>query len=219
MSQARNLKPVPWSKRSRVRDAVSNFTIEPCPPGALPGVKLITSRRFGDGRGTFSEVYKESAFDTAGMAFRPNQQNRSFSLSRFTVRGLHFQRPPHAQAKLVRCLTGGIFDVAVDLRHGSPTYGAWVGARLEPGGAQLFVPKGYAHGFCTLLPETTVEYLVDAEYAPQSDAGVAWDDPDIAVDWPAPHDQVVLSEKDAKQPTLADLGAVFLYEELEGEPA
>lgn len=198
---------------------MSNFTIEPCPPGTLPEIKLITSRLFGDGRGTFNEVFKESAFEAAGMDFRPNQQNRSFSLSCFTLRGLHFQRPPHAQAKLVRCLTGAIFDVAVDLRQGSPSYGAWVGARLEPGGAQLFVPKGYAHGFCTLLPETTVEYLVDAEYAPGSDAGVAWDDPDIAVDWPAPHDQVVLSDKDARQPPLAELGRVFVYPEQEGELA
>ncbi len=195
-----------------------NFTIAPCPPGDLPDVKLVGSRLFGDSRGTFNEVYQESAFRAAGIAFRPNQQNRSFSLSRFTVRGLHFQRPPHAQAKLVRCLSGAIFDVAVDLRLGSPSYGAWVGARLEPGGSQLFVPKGYAHGFCTLLPETSIEYLVDAEYAPESDAGVAWDDPDIAVDWPAPHDQVVLSDKDARQPALADLDAVFVYGLQEGEP-
>ena len=197
---------------------MSNFTIEACPPGTLAEVKLISSRLFGDGRGTFGEVFKASAFEAAGMDFRPVQQNRSFSVPRYTLRGLHFQRPPHAQAKLVRCLSGAIFDVAVDLRHGSPSYGRWVGARLEPGGSQLFVPKGFAHGFCTLLPESTVEYLVDAEYAPDSDAGVAWDDPEIAVAWPAPPDQVVLSDKDQRQPALAELGEVFHYEEREGEP-
>ena len=198
---------------------MSNFTIQSCPPGSLPEVKLITGRSFGDGRGTFSEVFKLSAFRDGGMAFQPVQQNRSFSLPRFTLRGLHFQRPPHAQAKLVRCLTGAIFDVAVDLRRGSPSYGTWVGARLEPGVDQLFVPKGYAHGFCTLLPETTVEYLVDAEYAAESDGGVAWDDPEIAVDWQAPHDQVVLSDKDGRQPTLAALGEIFVYEPQEEKPA
>ena len=198
---------------------MSNFTIQSCPPGSLPDVKLIGSRLFGDGRGTFSEVFKLSAFRDGGMAFQPVQQNRSFSLPRFTLRGLHFQRPPHAQAKLVRCLSGAIFDVAVDLRRGAPSYGTWVGARLEPGGDQLFVPKGYAHGFCTLLPETVVEYLVDAEYAADSDGGVAWDDPEIAVDWPAPRDEVVLSDKDGRQPTLAALGEVFVYEQQEGEPA
>ena len=198
---------------------MGNFTIRPCPPGNLPDVKLISSRRFGDGRGTFNEVFKASAFREDGIAFQPVQQNRSISLPRFTLRGLHFQRPPHAQAKLVRCLSGGAFDVVVDLRRGAPSYGSWVSTRLEPGGDQLFVPKGYAHGFCTLLPETVVEYLADAEYAPESDGGVAWDDPEIAVDWPAPRDELVLSDKDARQPALAALGDVFVYERPEGEPA
>ena len=198
---------------------MSNFTIRPCPPGSLPDVKLISSRLFGDGRGTFGEVFKASAFRDGGMAFQPVQQNRSFSLPRFTLRGLHFQRPPHAQAKLVRCLSGAIFDVAVDLRRGAPSHGTWVAARLEPDGDQLFVPKGYAHGFCTLLPDTIVEYLVDAEYAADSEGGVAWDDPEIAVDWPAPRNEVMLSDKDGRQPTLAALGEVFVYAGQEGEPA
>ena len=198
---------------------MANFTIRPCPPGSLPDVKLITSRPFGDGRGSFSELFKASTFRDGGMAFQPVQQNRSVSLSRNPVRGLHFQRPPFAQAKLVRCLSGAIFDVAVDLRCGAPSYGTWVGTRLEPDGDQLFVPKGYAHGFCTLLPETIVEYLVDAEYAADSEGGVAWDDPEIGIDWPAPRNDVMLSDKDGRLPTLAALGEVFVYERQEGEPA
>lgn len=176
----------------------------------IPDVKLITPRRFADKRGFFSEVYNSKALADAGIRIDFVQDNHSLSAERGTVRGLHFQKPPHAQAKLVRVARGRILDVAVDLRRNSPTYGRHVAAELsEENWAQLLVPAGFAHGFCTLEPDTHVLYKVDAFYAPQHDAGVLWSDPALGIQWPVKGDQALLSDKDAKLPLLSELGLVF----------
>ncbi|WP_086465609.1 dTDP-4-dehydrorhamnose 3,5-epimerase [Oceanibaculum nanhaiense] len=179
----------------------------------IPDVKLITPRRFGDNRGFFSETWNRAAFSEAGIEADFVQDNHSLSATAGTLRGLHFQIPPFAQAKLVRVSRGAIFDVAVDLRKGSPTYGHWVGAELSAENwSQMYVPKGFAHGFVTLLPDTEVQYKVDAPYAPAHDRGIAWDDSDIAVAWPLEGRAPVLSGKDAALPKLADIPALFTME-------
>ncbi len=176
----------------------------------IPDVKLITPRKFGDNRGFFSEVYNAEALAAAGIDIRFVQDNHSVSMETGTVRGLHFQKPPHAQAKLVRVARGRIIDVAVDLRRGSPTYGRHVSAELSAENwAQLLVPAGFAHGFCTLEPNCEVLYKVDAHYSPQSDAGILWCDPALRIDWPVRISDALLSDKDAKLPLLQDLGDVF----------
>jgi dTDP-4-dehydrorhamnose 3,5-epimerase len=182
-------------------------------PLSLPGVMLLTPRRFSDARGYFSETYNERTFEAAGLTTRFVQDNQSYSARRGTVRGLHFQLPPSAQAKLVRVLQGSVYDVAVDARGGSPTYGRWDGATLTAaGGEQLFVPRGFLHGFCTLEPDTVVAYKVDAFYAAAADSGVIWNDPTIAVRWPVEASQVVLSDKDQKLGVFADFSSPFRYE-------
>jgi dTDP-4-dehydrorhamnose 3,5-epimerase len=182
-------------------------------PLALPGVMLLTPRRFSDARGYFVETYNEKAFKAAGVAAKFVQDNQSYSAKRGTVRGLHFQLPPAAQAKLVRVLQGSVYDVAVDARTGSPTYGRWDGATLTAGGGeQLFVPRGFLHGFCTLEPDTVVAYKVDEFYAAASDSGVIWNDPTIGVRWPVEASQVVLSDKDQKLGVFADFSSPFRYE-------
>ena len=179
----------------------------------IPDVKLITPRRFGDNRGFFSETWNRAAFSEAGIEADFVQDNHSLSAMAGTLRGLHFQIPPFAQAKLVRVSRGAVFDVAVDIRKGSPTYGQWVGAELSAENwAQMYVPKGFAHGFVTLLPDTEVQYKVDAPYAPAHDRGIAWDDSDIAVAWPLEGRAPVLSGKDAALPKLADIPAPFTME-------
>lgn len=179
-------------------------------------VKLITPRRFDDDRGWFRETFSERAMAELGLYDRFVQDNQSYSRHAGTLRGLHFQLPPHAQAKLVRCLRGRIYDVAVDLRRGSPSYGAWVAAELSAeNGRQLYVPIGFAHGFLTLEPDCEVAYKVTAHYAPQSDAGLAWNDPDLAIDWPADPADVTLSDRDARLPALAAFDSPFAYG---GEP-
>jgi len=178
----------------------------------IPAVKLIIPRRFGDHRGFFSETYNKRILAEAGIALDFIQDNHSLSAQPGTLRGLHFQTPPAAQDKLVRVIKGAIWDVAVDLRSGSPTYGHWVGAELSAENwTQILIPVGFAHGFVTLLPDTEVEYKVTAFYAPDHDKGLAWDDPDLAIDWPLPAgvDRPILSDKDTRQPRLADLPAVF----------
>lgn len=176
----------------------------------LSDVRLITPKTFSDSRGYFRETYNQKSFDFAqGMVISFIQDNESLSLKRGTIRGLHFQRLPRAQAKLVRVTQGAIFDVAVDLRKNSPTFGQWVGYELSAeNGHQLFVPIGFAHGFCTLVDNTVVCYKVSDYYAPECDGGVVWNDPAVGVDWPL-DEQPILSDKDAILPTLADLGAVF----------
>lgn len=179
-------------------------------PLAIPDVKRITPRRFADARGHFVESWNQRAWAAAGLETAFCQDNQSFSLKPGTVRGLHFQRPPHAQGKLVSVLRGRIFDVAVDLRKASPTFGRWVSAELDAeNGAQLFVPKGFAHGFCTLVPDTLVMYKVDAHYAPEADAGIFWADPDLAIGWPVGAERALLSPKDAGLPRLKDVTSPF----------
>lgn len=177
---------------------------------AIEDIVLITPKRFGDDRGFFCETYKHSWFtaNVANVTFV--QDNQSLSRQRGVIRGLHFQRPPAGQGKLVRCLKGAIFDVAVDLRSHSPSYGRWAGATLTAEkGEQLWIPEGFAHGFCTLEPDTEVFYKVTSEYSPTHDAGVAFDDPAIGVEWPVAPEEVILSPKDQVLPRLDRLGPVF----------
>ena len=177
---------------------------------ALPDVKLLTPKRFGDNRGYFSEVYKQTALREAGLDLEFIQDNQSLSREVGTLRGLHYQAPPFAQAKLVRVVTGRIYDVAVDIRVGSPSYGKWVGAELSADNLQqLLVPVGFLHGFVTLEPDTTVLYKVTAPYSAAHDGGVAWDDPDIAIAWPEQAARPVLSAKDMRQPRLRELANPF----------
>jgi dTDP-4-dehydrorhamnose 3,5-epimerase len=178
-------------------------------PGVL-GPLLIEVRRFGDARGVFAETFSRRDFAALGIEEEFVQDNWSRSDAVGTVRGLHFQRPPHAQAKIVRVLRGAILDVAVDLRRASATYAQHVAVELEEGdGRMLYVPAGFAHGFCTLRPGTEIAYKVSDVYAPDCDGGVIWDDPDIGIEWPVDPRDVVLSDKDAKLPRLADLPAIF----------
>lgn len=178
----------------------------------LEDVKLVTPRRFGDHRGFFAEVYNRHAYVHAGIMPTFVQDNHSLSTQVGTVRGLHFQAPPHAQAKLVRCGRGAIFDVAVDIRRGSPTYGKWVGYELSAAnGRQLFIPTGFAHGFVTLLPDSEIIYKCSNYYAPTCEGAVHWNDPEISIDWPL-KGTPILSEKDAEAPLLADLDTPFSWE-------
>jgi len=175
-------------------------------PLALADVLLITPKRHGDARGWFAETWSRAAMAQAGLAHDFLQDNQAFSAKAGTVRGLHYQTAPHAQAKLVRVLRGAIFDVAVDLRPGSASYGAWVGAELTAqGGEQMLVPRGFAHGYCTLTDDCELLYKVDGLYAPQCEGGVLWSDPALAIDWPVKPGEAVLSERDKVLPLLADL--------------
>jgi|APHig2749369809_1036254.scaffolds.fasta_scaffold02016_2 dTDP-4-dehydrorhamnose 3,5-epimerase len=179
-------------------------------PTAIPEVKVIKPARFGDARGFFSEVYNRDRFFKAGLEFDFVQDNHSWSAKAGTVRGLHFQSHPFAQDKLVRVIRGRILDVAVDIRRSSPTYGRHVAVELSAENwLQLLVPIGFAHGFCTLEPDTEVLYKVTGSYSAEHDRGIAWDDPDLAIDWPVQADAAILSEKDLRHPHLADLPAYF----------
>ncbi|MGH7026600.1 dTDP-4-dehydrorhamnose 3,5-epimerase [Brevundimonas sp.] len=176
-------------------------------------VKLLETRRFGDSRGWFAETYSEAKLAAAGVTCRFVQDNQSRSTFVGTIRGIHFQRPPHAQAKLVRCLRGSVMDYAVDLRRGSPTYGRHVAAELsEDNGRQLFIPVGFGHAFVTLTPDAEIAYKVSDVYAPDCDGGVIWNDPTIAIDWPLPATGPVLSDKDEALPTLAEFDSPFEYD-------
>jgi dTDP-4-dehydrorhamnose 3,5-epimerase len=175
-------------------------------PLALPEVLLITPKRHGDARGWFAETWSRKTLAEAGVDADFVQDNQAFNARRGTVRGLHFQQAPHPQAKLIRVLKGAILDVAVDVRPGSATYGRWVSARLTAeGGEQLFVPRGFAHGYVTLVDDTELFYKVDGLYAPQTEGGVIWNDPDLGVDWGFGADEVVLSDKDRVLPRLKDM--------------
>ncbi len=177
----------------------------------LDGVCLITPRRFGDHRGFFAETYNRKVYAGLGIDLDFVQDNHSLSATVGTVRGLHFQAPPAAQAKLVRCGRGAIFDVAVDIRSGSPTYGQWVGYELSAeNGAQLYIPAGFAHGFVTLQPDSEIVYKCSDYYAPKTEGALRWDDPNIGIEWPITCD-VILSEKDAAAPLLADLDSPFTW--------
>lgn len=179
-------------------------------PTSIEAVKIITPKSFRDSRGVFCETYNRQRFFEHGIELDFIQDNQSSSAETGTIRGLHFQSSPAAQDKLVRVLRGSIFDVAVDLRRASPTYGKWVAETLSAdNGKQLLVPIGFAHGFCTLEPDTHVLYKVTAYYSPANDLGIAWDDPDLAIDWPIPPGKAILSEKDTRLPGLNSLPAYF----------
>ena len=176
----------------------------------LAGVKLIAPKRIEDARGYFSETYNREIFAQAGIAVDFVQDNQSRSAAVGTIRGLHFQAPPFAQDKLIRVLKGSILDVAVDLRRSSPTYGHCFATELSAENfKQMFVPIGFAHGFCTLAPETEILYKVSNSYAPKHDHGLAWDDPALGIPWPVTADAAVLSDKDRRHPRLADLTSPF----------
>ena len=177
----------------------------------IPGVLILAPRRFGDARGHFEETWHAGRLAEAGIDLHFVQDNQSLSREAGTLRGLHFQSPPHAQAKLVRCVTGALLDVAVDMRDGSPTFGQWVGADLTgENGAQLLVPAGCLHGFVTRLPDTIVAYKCTDVYAPECEGAVRWDDPDLAIDWGV--DAPILSNKDAAAGRFADLVTPFRWE-------
>jgi dTDP-4-dehydrorhamnose 3,5-epimerase len=180
---------------------------------ALPGVRILTPRRFGDARGFFSESWNRRLLADHGIALDFVQDNHSLSERVDTVRGLHFQAPPHAQAKLVRCGRGRLLDVAVDIRRGSPTYGRWVGVELSfENGRQLLIPEGFLHGFATREPDTEIIYKCTDYYAPAADGAVRFDDPDIGIDWGltgAP----LLSDKDRAAPRLAAFDSPFTFKD------
>jgi dTDP-4-dehydrorhamnose 3,5-epimerase len=176
-------------------------------------VRLLQPRRHGDDRGWFSETFREKDFPELIGGKRFVQDNHSLSGAVGTLRGIHFQSPPHAQDKLVRCVRGRIFDLAVDLRGGSPTYGKWVGAELSAAnGKQLFVPVGFGHAFLTREPDTEVIYKVTDYYAPDCDGGIVWNDPTVAVDWQLGNDPPQLSPKDMLLPVLRDFVTPFTYD-------
>lgn len=180
---------------------------------ALPGVLLLTPRRFGDARGFFAETWNQARMEAAEIETDFVQDNHSLSATPNTIRGLHFQAPPHAQDKLVRCGRGALFDVAVDIRKGSQTYGQWTGAELSAeNGRQLLVPAGFAHGFVTRLPETEIIYRCSDYYAPGTEGALRWDDPNIGIKWGL-SGPPVLSQKDADAPGLDGFDSPFSFKD------
>jgi len=175
-----------------------------------PSVLLITPQRHADDRGFFVETYNRRALAEVGIRDEFVQDNHSLSREKGVVRGMHFQIDPHPIAKLVGVLRGAIWDVVLDLRHGSPTYGRHIGVELSSAnGTQIYVPSGFAHGFVTLEPDTEVLYKVTDHWSPEVDRGVAWDDSDLAIDWPVGAGEAILSDKDRQQPKFADLPRYF----------
>jgi dTDP-4-dehydrorhamnose 3,5-epimerase len=174
----------------------------------ISGPVLILPKKLGDSRGYFMEAFKDAWFRENVSDIGFVQDNQSLSAQAGTVRGLHYQEAPMGQGKLVRCLKGAIFDVAVDVRPGSATFGKWIGETLTAEGAeQLWVPEGFLHGFCTIRPDTEVFYKVTNPYSPAHDRGIAWNDPDIGVEWPVSASDAVLSDKDKLLPPLRSLVA------------
>lgn len=179
----------------------------------IEGVVVIEPKVFGDHRGYFFESFSERDFAAHVREVRFVQDNESKSCYG-VLRGLHFQKPPYAQSKLVRVVKGAVLDVAVDIRRGSPTFGQYVAVELtEDNHRQFFIPRGFAHGFAVLSDEAVFQYKCDNFYAPQSEGAIAWDDPDLAIDWRLPSDKVILSEKDRKHPRLKDAEWLFDYNE------
>mgnify|MGYP004452522127 FL=1 len=178
----------------------------------LKGVFVLEPQVFGDARGWFMESWSQRKMHDAGIDVQFVQDNQSFSAQKGTLRGLHYQLNPMCQAKLLRCTRGKIFDVAVDIRKGSPQYGKWVGVELSAENKkQLFIPRGFAHGFITLTDDVEVQYKADNYYAPECDGNIRWDDPDIGVEWPLK--PLILSEKDSKAPLLKErINLNFVYE-------
>jgi len=180
----------------------------------LSGVLVVTPARFGDGRGFFSETWNRARLAGHGIEVDFVQDNHSLSAEAGTVRGLHFQAPPHAQAKLVRCGRGALFDVAVDIRRGSPTYGRWVGVALSfEHGRQLLIPAGFAHGFATRAPDTEIVYKCSDHYAPETEGALRYDDPDLGIDWGLGGLAPILSDKDAAAGAFAGFESPFTYGE------
>lgn len=178
----------------------------------LAGVKIMEPKVFKDNRGFFMESFNSQTFAQLGLEYDFIQDNHSLSVDKHVIRGLHYQLNPKAQAKLVRVVTGAIYDVAVDIRKDSPTFGQWIGVTLsEDNYRMLLVPKGFAHGFCTLVENTHVQYKVDEYYSVDDDRGIYWNDPMIGIDWPAVNP--ILSEKDVKQPLLVDAEINFQYQD------
>jgi len=185
-------------------------------PSMASPVKHIKTRRFGDARGWFSETYSVGTLQGLGVDLTFVQDNQSWSAAAGTVRGIHFQAPPHPQAKLVRCVAGSVMDFAIDLRKGSPTFGRYVEALLSrENGNQLLVPVGFGHAFVTLEPDSEVAYKVSDVYAPECEGGIIWNDPEIGIDWPLPVTGAVLSDKDRALPGLAEFDSPFAYD---GQP-
>ena len=179
----------------------------------LPGLVVLTPARFGDSRGFFSESWNRRRMAEAGFDVDFVQDNHSLSERQGTVRGLHYQSPPHAQAKLVRCGRGSLFDVAVDIRRGSPTFRRWFGVELSfENGRQVLVPEGFLHGFVTREPETEIIYKCSDYYAPACDGAVRFDDPDIGIDWGLEGADPILSDKDAAAPAFAAFDSPFAWE-------
>jgi dTDP-4-dehydrorhamnose 3,5-epimerase len=179
-------------------------------PTAIPDVKILVPKRFGDGRGFFSETYSKRSFTEAGLHYEFVQDNHSLSERAGTLRGLHFQVKPFEQSKLIRVTRGSIFDVVLDLRRSSPTFGRHVAVEISASNwRQILVPVGFAHGFCSLEPNTEVLYKVTNYYSPAHDRGVAFDDPALGIEWPVSSADVILSEKDRNLPRLAELPAYF----------
>jgi dTDP-4-dehydrorhamnose 3,5-epimerase len=172
----------------------------------IPDVKILAPKKFEDARGFFSETYNKKALADVGVALEFVQDNQSLSAAVGTIRGLHYQTHPFAQDKLVRVVRGRILDVAVDIRRSSPTFGKWVAAEISAAKwNQILIPVGFAHGICTLESNTELIYKVTNYYSPRHDFGIRWDDPDLKIEWPFPNDQVMLSDKDAKQPLFRDV--------------
>ncbi|MGM8364869.1 dTDP-4-dehydrorhamnose 3,5-epimerase [Virgibacillus sp. W0181] len=177
----------------------------------LDGVKILEPKVFTDNRGFFMESFNSKTFTELGLHYDFLQDNHSLSMDKGVIRGLHYQLIPMAQTKLVRVITGSIYDVAVDIRKGSPTFGEWVGVELDGDNFRmLLVPQGFAHGFCTLAENTHVQYKVDAYYSAENDRGIRWDDPALAINWPVTNP--ILSEKDRKQPLLKEATMNFTFE-------
>ncbi len=178
----------------------------------IPGVKIIQPVRHVDQRGTFVETYQQTKYGAAGIDVAFVQDNLITSHKTGTIRGLHFQRPPAAQAKLVYVVRGSIFDVAVDIRQGSPAFGQWVSVDLTAADQkQIFLPVGIAHGYCSMEDDTEVAYKVSADYAPDMEAGLAWDDADLAIAWPDLGNDIVIADRDRSLPALAALEPLFQY--------
>ncbi len=183
-------------------------------PLSIPDVKSIVAPRHADARGFISETFNRRDLATVGIEFDGVQDNQSFSQRKGTVRGLHFQLPPFAQAKLVRVTRGSIFDVAVDIRRGSPTFGRHASLVLNAeDSGQMFIPKGFAHGFCTLEPDTEVLYKVDNFYSAQHEGGIRWNDPALAIHWPISASEALVSDRDSALPLLKDSGFAFVLED------
>jgi dTDP-4-dehydrorhamnose 3,5-epimerase len=190
-------------------------------PLSIPDVMILEPERFSDERGFFSETYNRRALAERGIELEFVQDSHSLSGRKGTIRGLHYQSPPFAQAKLIRVVRGSILDVAVDLRRGSPTYARHVAAVISARAwNQILVPIGFAHGFCTLEPDTEIVYKVTQYYAPEHDRGILWNDPDLGIEWPVPDEVAVLSAKDRRQPRLRDVVSPFVHAEMaQDQPA